>query len=362
MKALLTKIGMILAGTALVAGAPVIPQETPLLYSYETPKLAVGEYTIRPEGGYVVRREVTSATSSQTYIEHEVVYDDFDVRGLVYHPYEKEAISVFAASDGEKIEKPITKEEYAAMAEPEGYKNNPKNTENVSLVGARKAHAAIAWDATTIGTAGVMSSQTFAVTVTGANTLGLVSGWARGNARTVTGITWNGASMTEIGTQVSTGLGAPYYDKIFWFYGLGVTTGNVVITYSGSDYAAAGQAVSYTGVKQSGQPDGSNDIAVASSNTLTGSVTVTADNSWVIMIAHWFNGGQTPSTNCTARYEGEPDICEATDNPAGASESVSVTETSVTTENRNGKIASFAPAVAAAASNPQPIIRNVWWD
>jgi hypothetical protein len=198
------------------------------------------------------------------------------------------------------------------------------------------------------GNTGSASSNTFAFDATATNGLLVVGGLARESGRTVSGITYNGVAMTEIGTQVSTGLGAPYYDKIFLFYLPAPTTGsnNVVITYTGSGHQGAWAAL-FSGVLQSGTVlEVNNDIAVASSNTMTGSATNGTNGGWVMHQAHWFNAGQTASTNSTivANCGGNGTLFTATDNPAGASESVSMTTTSGSTENRMGKMAGFAPA------------------
>lgn len=363
MKALLTKIGMILAGTAMVVGAPIIPQDTPLLYSIETTKLSLGEYTITPDGHIFADYMYTSATSSYSIERKETVPDNFDTAKLAYHPYESEYTAVFKSKDGSLVKKPMVKEDYVRLAGSGGAQYNPKNTELVSIIDStQQASAAIAYDAKTDNGETQASSVTYAHTVTGTNPMLLVWGYNRGQNRSTT-VTYNGVSMTKIGTEEANGLGAPYYDKIYAFYLLAPATGsnNVVVTYSAGDYQRSA-AISYTGVAQSAALDQVNDIAVASSNTMTSNLTTGSDNEWVFVIAQWFNAGQTASTGSTLRQAGQGSVFEYSSNPATPAGATAMTTTSGTTENRYGKGFSFIPATAAAATPAVPIINNVWWD
>lgn len=114
----------------------------------------------------------------------------------------------------------------------------------------------IVFDATASGNASA-TSVTYSHTCTGSN-LGLMVGVSSvtGPGSTYpTGVTYNGVSMTEIaGTR-----GAQGNTATTLFYLLAPATGahNVVVTFAASAQIVS-HSISWTGVKQSGQPDASN--------------------------------------------------------------------------------------------------------
>lgn len=136
--------------------------------------------------------------------------------------------------------------------------------------------------------AGGNATNTFSHTISGSDTILFVA-VSNENAGSMTGVTYNGVAMTEIGTGQGT---------LHLYYLINPTTGanNVVATRSGTSNDFHAWALSYTGVKQTGQPD-----ADSKATTLTGTVTTVADNCWGIMVARADNAGLAPSTNSTER-------------------------------------------------------------
>lgn len=214
-----------------------------------------------------------------------------------------------------------------------------------------RAHAAIGFNATSgVAISAGVSSQTYAHTIAGANTLLVVSAWVRTSEHTLTDIKYNGVALTAI-DQIQGYLNT---DTQYLQYLVAPTDGtnNIVQTYSASGYAG-GEAISYTGAKQTNQPDASlTDAGDGASNNFTLTLTTIADNTW--MVASWqpADGTCTAGTNTVIRSTGG--VVQTADNgtaqtPAG-SHSLNMTGCG----NRvNGKIvASFAPAADVVASSP----------
>lgn len=136
--------------------------------------------------------------------------------------------------------------------------------------------------------AGGNATNTFSHTISGSDTILFVA-VSNENGGAMTGVTYNGVAMTEIGTGQGT---------LHLYYLINPTAGanNVVATRATTTNDFHAWALSYTGAKQSAQPD-----AHSKASSLTGTVTTVADNSWGIMVARADNAGLAPSTNSTER-------------------------------------------------------------
>lgn len=140
---------------------------------------------------------------------------------------------------------------------------------------------AIAFDAATRFLPSTGTTATFAHTVTGSNTLLVVFSNIQAN-NTLTA-TYNGVSMTQVFKQFS-GTGSDY---MYCFVLINPTTGtnNVVLTSgagAGTNWSAQ-MALSYTGCKQTSQPDSSNSIQNGlGTGNQTVSTTVVAANCWTV--------------------------------------------------------------------------------
>ena len=155
---------------------------------------------------------------------------------------------------------------------------------------------AVAFDAANSGfSAGAQASLTIATTVTGSNTYGVVMGsHDSGQTIALTGITWNGSAMTKSDDQ---GNSVSNSNSSLWGV-VAPTTGNVVISVS-PNRQLYGITLSYTGAKQSSQPD-SHNKASDSISPYSVSTTTIADGTLVVCVAR---GGTllSASTNVTQR-------------------------------------------------------------
>lgn len=135
------------------------------------------------------------------------------------------------------------------------------------------------------------------VTVTGSNPYAVVGIGLRTNAGDITGVTFNGVAMTELGT-----VNRAASTMTNWLFGLaGATSGDVVI--SGDTSLAAEVIVSiYSGVAQTGS---TGTVATADGSGQTPSVVVSsAVDEMVVDMSGWNAGGQsTAGADQTERKE-----------------------------------------------------------
>jgi len=162
------------------------------------------------------------------------------------------------------------------------------------------AFGAIAVDAVSSGANGTDTTRSVSHTVSGSDRLLLVGVYTEksGDAGTecITGVTWNGVSMTKISTKIrSNNLGYMY------LYGLvapDTGTHTAVASCSATAYMTI-QAVSYTGVYQDSVPTVHNEGASNTGTSLDVSVTVTVDDSWLSGYGLADNCGFGAGTNGT---------------------------------------------------------------
>jgi hypothetical protein len=154
---------------------------------------------------------------------------------------------------------------------------------------------AIAFDAATDGgNVNPGTSLTFSHTCTGSNLILFVgfNGDNIGGADDVSSVTYNSVAMTLANKQVGAGTGGDRNTYLYYLIGPATGAHNVVITCS-SSHVIQGGAVSYTGVKQSSQPDNTaiNAETVSSNKTLTTSLTTVNDNCWTVLVENCYDGG-----------------------------------------------------------------------
>lgn len=130
----------------------------------------------------------------------------------------------------------------------------------------------IAYDNASGSSTGSASSLTYSHTNAGNIIIPFV---CRGNTRTISSVTYAGVSCTFVVESTVAGS-----QPVAAYYLLAPAAGanNVVVTLSGATFMFSSCA-SYTGAKQSGQPDGSAS-GKANSTSHAISVTTTADNCW----------------------------------------------------------------------------------
>jgi hypothetical protein len=209
---------------------------------------------------------------------------------------------------------------------------------------------AIAFDAAATGKAAAASSLTYAHTCTGSNLVLFVACALSGNPAggTITGVTYNGVAMTSIASPIVIQSNV----RTYLFYLIAPSTGanNIVISasQSGTIYGASS---SYSGAKQTGVPDSSSTTGPVTTATITGTTTTVADNCWTVMCGFGNSavGASTGSTSRGIATDGTQGIFDSNGliTPAG---SHSMTVTNGSSDNGAVIIASFAPAVAAAAT------------
>jgi len=137
---------------------------------------------------------------------------------------------------------------------------------------------AIAFDAVNSGASGTGATLTRTHTCTGSDLTLWVSAVCN-LANSITGCTYNGVAMTQIGTGLVDGAGNT--NHLFYLINPATGTNNVVLSQSGSN-SINFISDSYTGCGQVTQPDSSNTNSTGSNSSLTTSTTVIASNCWLI--------------------------------------------------------------------------------
>lgn len=153
---------------------------------------------------------------------------------------------------------------------------------------------AIAIDTSTANVTDGSATATYAHTCTGSD-LVLIVGVMVGTGNTVSGVTYNGVSMTQINTQA---IGGATFDNMYLFRLVAPATGsnNVVITASASTFIYS-TAASYTGVDQT-NPIDVNTTTTATATNLTLTMTTTVDNTW--LVGFWGIGEDAGDDDFTA--------------------------------------------------------------
>lgn len=140
------------------------------------------------------------------------------------------------------------------------------------------------------------SPQTFSHTVTGTNLyliVGILCQDSSGN--TISGVTYNGVSMTLIAAETQ---GGSATSLLYGLVAPATGANNVVVSVSSNTDGWQSCAVSYTGVLQTGSVDASAQSSGAGAGGGSMSVTTTVANDWVIA-AKYATGAAT--TNCVLR-------------------------------------------------------------
>lgn len=157
----------------------------------------------------------------------------------------------------------------------------------------------LTFDATSSGSIEPGNTITFSHTCSGTNRILLVfiSQNSGVSSDVITGVTYNGVSMTRIGIS-TTGVSMTVYA----YYLVNPTSGanNVVVSASvGTEYLRA-ISVSYKGALQSGQPEGFATNHLAAATSITTTYTTTTDKDWCIsFVGNASALAMTKSTNVT---------------------------------------------------------------
>lgn len=162
----------------------------------------------------------------------------------------------------------------------------------------------IAFDTAIEGTA-TSTSLTYAHTCTGTNLVLIVFVFTYGIAGrdSITGVTYNGVAMTQVPTNgKQQSIAGDQYGYCYYLVNPASGANNVVVSMSESA-TIRGLSLSYTGVKQTGQPDASGKKTTQGTTSITNAVTTVADNSWLVVGASGHDvGAPVASTGVTSRY------------------------------------------------------------
>ena len=140
------------------------------------------------------------------------------------------------------------------------------------------------------GSSGI-TSFTISHTCSGANRL-LVANVFDRSGDAITSVTYNGTAMTLIAKKARNDVAAQGLTYLYYLLNPDTGTHNLTASRAGSvdNYIILG-GTSYTGVKQSAQPDASVANQADSVNTKTTTVTTAADNCFMYLAAMWDAGG-----------------------------------------------------------------------
>ena len=146
---------------------------------------------------------------------------------------------------------------------------------------------ALAYDASASGNVNPGTSVTYALTITGTNTY-LVTGVRIEDPVNdlITGVTRNAVAMTRDVRQPHVAA----TETVYIYSLVNPATGNVVVSSSGS-IGISSVSASYTGAKQSAQPDSSAGVNAALATSITLTTTVVASDCWLVGFGGWAAGG-----------------------------------------------------------------------
>ena len=212
---------------------------------------------------------------------------------------------------------------------------------------------AVAFDASSqASSSGSVNSLTWAHTCTGTDRILIVLFGENTGTPSQSTVTYDGVSMTAFSTVSS-----PFANNKIGWYLINPASGanNIVATRTTTSTAVIrGVAASYTGAKQSGQPDAQNTFNVASSTSGSAAITPVADNCWHIVTYNNDSSSTVSAGASTTRRQantGDASMAILDSNaPITAGVSNSLNFTTGVAVAHYGNTFSIAPSVAASAS------------
>lgn len=200
---------------------------------------------------------------------------------------------------------------------------------------------AIAFSADSEGAA-TATSVTFAHTISGSDNILLVGGFVNHATTDVTGVTYNAAALTQIGTgqNIQSNIRLRLYGIINPSSG----ANNIVVSLGGSIYSSW-VSTSYTGVSQSGLP--SNVAQASQSGTTSQSIAITTatGNNWVAGSMSRAGGGvMSGSGGTTIREQDGGSQAAMGDEGPNAAGSVTVTWGAAGSDNSGGIVCELVEA------------------
>lgn len=193
-----------------------------------------------------------------------------------------------------------------------------------------------------------VTSITWSHTVAaGDNLLLTIGGMTNSGTYVVTGATYNGVNCTLVDSETDSA-----GNKIYFFYLLNPATGsnNCVVSLSASrDLNGAG--LSYSGVKQSAQPDSKAKAGTGASPYVLQTTSVA---NGCVAIGYFRSNGGTYTTDPAMTRKNTDAVVDmrAYDTNSALSASATATITITSPSNPMGVIATFAPATSGTAVTP----------
>ncbi len=162
---------------------------------------------------------------------------------------------------------------------------------------------AIAFDATANGEKTGTSTLSFSHTCTGSNRILFVGVVSQLGSDNLTGVTYNGVTLTQINKIQNNG---GIYSYLYYLIAPATGANNVVVSYTGSTQVNS-ISVSYTGVAQISPINNSttNNSGASSVSSLTTSLVSNSSPAWMIQLGTGqTNDGTTAGTGLTKRNGG----------------------------------------------------------
>lgn len=210
----------------------------------------------------------------------------------------------------------------------------------------------IAFDAAYNGdTSGNANSLTYSHTTSGDNRILFVGAhtYVSGVGATgdiITGITYNSVAMTLIDKQMTTGGSYSRWHYLYYLIAPATGANNVVISASSASYRLLASSASYTGAKQTAQPDASSKATTDAVTSQALATTVVADDSWLVSSGVAVLDTIAAGTGVTLRTGGNTFTTKIGDSNADlAPGSNSMTWTTGVSSPFNVIQASFAPSI-----------------
>jgi hypothetical protein len=226
---------------------------------------------------------------------------------------------------------------------------------------------AIAADATSNPTSTTATSLTYAHTCAGSDRLLLVAVEANNVAGNnyVTGVTYAGVSMTQIGTGLSPAAAQNRWSHFFYLFAPALGSNNVVISASNSTFLDS-VAASYTGVDAGAGVNVSTTSNSGATTSRTTSVVTTLNNCWTFLSFNGFvTGGPSAGAGTFERatdteFAGAISIFDSNGpiSPAGSTSLITTTSGNIVHAHI---MAAFAPAGAGGGGGPLiggPLLRG----
>lgn len=154
----------------------------------------------------------------------------------------------------------------------------------------------IAFDATATGAQTTNASITWSHTCTGSNRI-LVVLYSYATGSTTTTATYGGVAMTELLRMRSDSI------HVFLLMNPASGTNTVSVNESGSGVAKKGISSSYTGTKQTSQPDSQGTLASANPTTSLSATTTTVDDNDLVLGFGWAGSTITAGASTTLRVK-----------------------------------------------------------